>query len=220
RALTHPARELVRVGGEGARRVGEADLRQQGNRLGPGGPVIKALVTRQPLADLVADRHHRVEVTCRVLEDHPDPPPPDRSHVAAKNLVAVQPHAAFGDVQLARGHQADDGAAEQALARPALAHQSKDLAPRQGQRDAFEQGALLLMVPEGDREAGDLQMRAHSCTPRRSASASPVSENPKASVTIARPGKSVIHQAWVMKPCASATMTPHSATGGCTPRPR
>lgn len=33
-------------------------------------------------------------------------------------------------------------------------------------------------------------------------------------------GNSVIHQAVVMKLWPSATMTPHSATGGWTPRPR
>ena len=37
---------------------------------------------------------------------------------------------------------------------------------------------------------------------------------------MASPGKSVIHQAVVMKAWPSATITPHSAIGGCTPRPR
>ena len=41
-----------------------------------------------------------------------------------------------------------------------------------------------------------------------------------AKVTMARPGKVQIHQAVVIKACPSATIVPHSAVGGCTPRPR
>ena len=37
---------------------------------------------------------------------------------------------------------------------------------------------------------------------------------------MASPGKVVIHQAVKMKFCPSAIITPHSAVGGCTPRPR
>ena len=61
---------------------------------------------------------------------------------------------------------------------------------------------------------------AHSRTPSFSPSPSARKLKPSARNTIASPGKVVIHQAVVMKFWPSAIITPHSAVGGWTPRPR
>ncbi|WP_241021914.1 hypothetical protein [Burkholderia sp. Ac-20353] len=71
-ALPHPARQLVRIAREHAARLRNPHEIEQPQRLGARVGRGLRLVQRDRLADLVADREHRVERRHRFLEDHRD----------------------------------------------------------------------------------------------------------------------------------------------------
>ena len=79
-ALAQAARQLERVGPEGAARVREADAGERLLRPRIGLPPVGAGVDAQGLADLVADRVQRRQAGHRLLEDHRDALPADRPH--------------------------------------------------------------------------------------------------------------------------------------------
>ena len=84
-ALAHAARELVRIGVHAALRLGDVDAAQHLDR-----PVHRlaarhALVQRDRLADLAADRQQRVERGHRLLEDHRDLVAADVLHLALRS---------------------------------------------------------------------------------------------------------------------------------------
>ena len=73
-ALTHSARELVRVAVEAARRNGNADVPEQIDRASARSVLGDVLVDADRLDDLVTDRVHRVQRGHRVLVDERDLP--------------------------------------------------------------------------------------------------------------------------------------------------
>ncbi len=223
RPLAHAAGEFVRIRVVLARRVGEADLVEDFDGGRPGGASAEALVEAQALGDLVADAHDRVEMAGGILEDHADLAAANGEHLGGAGLdeiAAGEEDRAALDPEARRRQEADDGAAEQALAGAALADEAEDLAAREVEGDPVDQDARLVVEMRAHGQLANGEGRGHSSIPSRSARPSPSRLKLKASSTMARPGKSVIHQAVVMKAWPSATMTPHSASGGCTPRPR
>ena len=71
-ALALAARKLVRIGGEAAGRVGNADLVEQFEGAGAGGVGGQAFVNGEHFADLALDGVDRIERGHRLLEDHRD----------------------------------------------------------------------------------------------------------------------------------------------------
>ena len=86
-ALPHAAGELMRIFAHAPCRLRNADQCQHldGTRLG--GLLVEPLMHPQGLADLTADRQHRIEARHRLLKDH-------------RNVVAADgTHLAFGELQ-------------------------------------------------------------------------------------------------------------------------
>ena len=205
-------------------RLRKTNLRKNIQRGRPRLLAVDAAMNADTFGDLVADAHQRVEMAGRILEDHADVATAHSADLGFRclgKIAAVERHRARGDRQLGRRHQPHQRPTGQALARAAFADEAKDLALAEVEGHGVDQRARTILAGEDDAEVADGEQRlAHSRTPRRSPRPSPVREKPKASVTMESPGNSVIHQAVVMKLCPSATITPHSAIGGCTPRPR
>ena len=201
RALPHPAGKLMRIGVHPAGRIGDAHLPQRLDRTGAGIAPRQALMQPHRLGDLVADPHHRVQMRRRVLEDHPDPAAAHLAHSGLGQGRQVLPHqsdAAARDPHHPGGQQAHQRPAGHRLARPAFPHQPEDLARCQVEGQIFDDA----LAPRGfdgqpvDRKDRSAHCRAPSHSPRPSA----IRLNPKASPTIDRPGKVVIHQACEMNP--------------------
>ena len=98
-ALLHAAGKLERIVLQASRRVGNAHRLEQAGGLVTCGIAVEAMV-REPLDDLRADRHHRIEAGRRLLEDHPDPPAPHPAHRRlgqGEQVIAAQRDAAAGD---------------------------------------------------------------------------------------------------------------------------
>ena len=74
RALTHPTRELVRVGVTAALRQRDADSLQHGDGAIPRCLAPKAQMTACGFGDLLSDGKNRIERAHGFLEDHADPP--------------------------------------------------------------------------------------------------------------------------------------------------
>ncbi len=184
------------------------------------------------LVDLLADREHRVERGHGLLKDHRDL---FAAHVQQlpfrhREQVALPPQHAPLDAA-GRPHQADHRAQGHALARTGFADQAEDLAGPDLEVDAVDRAHRAGTRRKGrgepldrERDAGVFARReraaAHRCGLKRSATPSPTRLKPSPVTTMARPGKIEIHQPVVMKFLPSAISTPHSAAGGCAPRPR
>ena len=223
--LAHAAGELVRV-------VAEARARRPGCRPGPAArrrarvrrPAAQAGMRLQVLADLAADREHRVERGHRLLEDHRD--------LAARATAAARARPSPPARDRARSPSPR-------RARVAVPGPGSNAAPRScpsrirrrgpGPRPAAPRGRCR-RPPSACRAAWrswseGLGSRA-SCSAvtgagrSRSARPSPSRLKPSPVTTMATPGNTEIHQAVVMKFLPSAISTPHSAAGGWAPRPR
>ena len=139
-ALPLPAGELVRVGGGGAGRVGQADLGQQVEHAGLDGGAGQVRVGAERLGYLVADAVQRVERGGGVLEHHRDAGASDAAHVAFRQRQKVR--ASQGDAPArhgdARRQQAQHGGGQQGLAGAAFADEAQDLAGVHMQGDAVQ----------------------------------------------------------------------------------
>ena len=83
------------------------------------------------LAQLVADREHRIERGLRVLQHHRDAPAADLAHLgrrALQDVLAAQQHLALDGARAALGQQAHQRQRRQALAAARFAHQAQHLA--------------------------------------------------------------------------------------------
>ena len=86
-ALPHPARQLVRIAREHAARLG---MRTSSSSRGFRAlPTAFRLMQRDRLADLVADREHRVQRRHRLLEDHRDVRAANAAHRRAAGLREI-----------------------------------------------------------------------------------------------------------------------------------
>ena len=219
----------MRVRFQPCRRIGDADLAQQTGGVLERHGARHALVHAQGLGHLVADGHHRVQVGHRILKDHADLFAAYRLHpglVERRQLDAVEADRAGDHAGIAAGQQVHQRPAGHGLARAALAYQPKHLAFVQSEGDVVNRAHNAGGRRELDRQAVDLEQRqattraGHSRMPSFSPSPSASRLKPSARSTMAHPGKAVIHHAVVMKFWPSEIITPHSAVGGCTPRPR
>ena len=129
-ALPHPAGQLVRIAREHAARLRNAHEIEQPQRFRAGFGRALRLVQRDRLADLVADRKHRVQRRHRLLEDHRDVRAADVAHGTVARLrevehlavAAAEHHAAVQDAAAAVLHQAHQRQRGHRLARTRFAH--------------------------------------------------------------------------------------------------
>ena len=136
-------------------------------------------------------------------------------------IEPAEPDGAVRDPRAPARQEPDQRPAGQGLARAALADQPQHLALAKLEGDLVDRAQRAAGCGELDGQILDPKDRpAHSRTPSFSPSPSARKLKPSARNTIASPGKVVIHQAVVMKFWPSAIITPHSAVGGWTPRPR
>src|SRR6478672_5585446 len=124
------------------------------------------------------------------------------------------------------GKQAEQREHRDRLPAAALARDAEDLAALDPVVDAVDDRHRPVRASQLHLEPVDLE-QAHVGSPRRrsvrgsktSRRLSPRKLNASTTVKIARPGNVPIHHHW--KYCVpSATIDPHSAWGGCAPRPR
>ena len=98
--LLLPARHLARVGVDLGAGVGNADLFQQGQGAGARLPLAHAHVQAQHLADLEADREHRIERGHRLLEDHGDVLAAQRAARGDRQLQQLAPLEAHARIRI------------------------------------------------------------------------------------------------------------------------
>lgn len=139
--------------------------------------------------------------------------------IQLQKVLARQAHRTALHPQARGRQQAHQPATGHGLARTAFAHQAEDFTFGQVERHPVHQRYVAPGVIGDDAQVLHLQ-QAHERSPSTCATPSASRLKPMARVTMARPGKVQIHQAVVMNAWPSATMVPHSAVGGCTPRPR
>ena len=182
------------------------------------------------LGQLLADREHRVQRRQRVLEDH-------REVAAARSRAGVAAQARAGRVPPKRA-RALDGRAVAAAGRAARASTSSCRCRSRRRSPKTSPGSTLVVDAVDDRDSARAASAAARAAPRPRAALttsllaatrvrgsntsrrlSPRKLNASTTVKIASPGNVPIHHHW--KYCVpSATIDPHSACGGCAPRPR
>ena len=149
-ALALAAGELVRIGAEAARRVGNADLFEKLDGPRPRRRAAEAAMHRENLADLPLDGVQRVERTHRLLEHHGDvvaAHPPQRPLVGLQHVLAVEDDLAGGMAGGRIGQQADDRQCRHRLAGPGFADDRQRLAPPDLEGDVVDRqrrGATLV----------------------------------------------------------------------------
>ena len=163
--LALAARELVRVGPQGRRRVGQLDARQQLLGAGPRPrPAAGRRCRRSGLGHLAADAHQRVEGRHRLLEHHGQAVAAQRAELRAptgvSQVAAVEAHRARGRQLL--GQQAHDGERGERLARARLADQPDPLARRQRERHVAARSAS---APARTRTSSTSSSAAAGLTP-------------------------------------------------------
>ena len=228
RALAHAAGELVRIAVVLARRIRKADLREHSiaaarARLGRPARWWK----RMPSAIWSPIAHDRIEVAGRVLEDHADLAAAHRAHLGLAAPSSGRARRACTEPAADRAAGCDGSrrtsARQSRLLPEPLSPTSPSTSPvREVERHVIEQRARARRRRHGRRSGRGPRAAARSLV-HPEAVGQPVAEQAEAEGERRRsraPGNSVIHQAVVMKFWPSATITPHSAVGGCTPRPR
>ena len=137
--LPHASRELVRVHLGSLAGLGDAHEVEQLDRPLEGLLLVGALVDSGHLADLPADRVHRVERREGVLEDHRDLLPPHGAALVLgerEQVTTLPEDLALGDVE--RRLQVQDRHGCHRLARTRLAHDGEHLAACHIERHAVD----------------------------------------------------------------------------------
>jgi len=131
RPLAHAAGKLVRVIAGPSCRVGDADLLQQRDRFITCRAMATAEMQAAAFGDLLANGHHRIEVTGGVLKNHPQLPSTNVGHlrvVQLHHILAVEPHLASDDAQPCPRQQPHQRPAGQGLAGAGFPHQPQHFA--------------------------------------------------------------------------------------------
>ena len=206
-ALAHAAGEFVRVAPRNPCRVGEADFGQQlwtrPRRSRAAQPVVERL------GDLHADAPRRIEVGERILEDDREAPLPAQATQGAGrhrgDIRAVEQHAAgefgHGDIR----QQLHHGPCERGLPRAGFADDADAFAGRDHRDPRRRQRAPpCCRAANGPSDRLERESRPHAGRPgeARPLRGSTISFSPSASrlrpitaMQMARPGKTLIHQA-------------------------
>ena len=188
-ALAQAARELMRKLAEPHLRRRDADAAHQLDRALERGRARGALVARQHLGHLRADRVGRVEAGHRLLEDHRHAVAADARHLALgqrQQIGAGERHALRRAMAAAR-QQAHDRERGHRLAAAGFADQAMRLAFLDPERGAAHRGDA---AAEGHLQVLDLEQRAHRSrsVPSRLRRPSPTRLMPSTRMNSATPG--------------------------------
>ena len=140
-ALAHPAAQVVGVVRHPSLGRGDSHELQQLDAPAPDVAPLHALVEPDGLADLAADRKHRIERGHGFLENHGDVAAPDLAHLRARDLQQVLPletNLSPDDLPGGIVDQAHDGERGHAFAATALADQSDRLPVPDGEADVVD----------------------------------------------------------------------------------
>ena len=154
RPLALAARQLVRVGIDPARGIGDLDQLEQLDRPTPRGLRCHGLVAAQHLCDLEPDRVHGVERGHRFLEDHRHRAAADRPQCALirpEELAVAE--VGRPDHMCVSRQQAEQCERRRRLARSGLAHDGDDLAAVQVERGVGDGRVPRPVDPEVDAES-------------------------------------------------------------------
>src|SRR5438034_3273611 len=222
-ALLHAAAQLVRIAARDGGGIGDVDQLEQLLRPASGRAGRCPLVDLEDLGDLRADPRRRIQRRARVLVDHCDPTAADAAQLVlahAQEVAALEEDSAARDAR--RGRQGlEDRVAERGLARPGLAREPERLPGRHLEAHVAQDAQRSLLGLELHRECADVEHRRwHHVAPRRSRRPSPKRLKATMVKASAVPGASSGHGERNTYWRASRIMSPQSAAGGCTPRPR
>jgi hypothetical protein len=224
-ALAHAARQLMRKGGEAALGIGNADEIEQLHRARLALRAVHAEMRLQRLADLEADREARVEARHRLLKDHRHVFADDGLALGGRDrrqIAPVELHAVGrdggGPGQEAHHRQHRDG-----FARARFADDRQRLVALDADVDAVDGSERAPAHGEADAEVADVEKGHHDLRSLGSSASRSPSPNRLIAITVmrmARPGSVTSHGSERMNSRASASIAPHSESGGCAPRPR
>ena len=183
-ALAHAARQLMRIGGQPARRIGDANLSQH---VDPARQQLAAAHVRKPGAlgidELGPDRKDRVQGRHRVLEHHGEPASAQRRALGyrqGQQIDAVQKQPALKR-RIVR-QQPHQGERQARFTAAALADQAEDAALFEAERNPVEASPPAVKQAEPPQFQ---QRRAHGA-PRRSSASRSASPN-KVKPSVASP---------------------------------
>ena len=166
-ALPHPAGQLVRVLGEAALRLGDADSVDPRHRA----PTCFAPVDRQVrdhrVDELAADGQHGIQARQWILKYEADLAPSNQSHCSRRNFIdalARKGDGASGSPKR-RDEEIDDCGSGQGLARAGLADEPKHLAGLNREADRVQGREVFGTALQHHSEVAHLQQRA--CRHRR-----------------------------------------------------
>ena len=151
----------MRIAGEPALRIGNADLAEHLDSAGASGGAGQAAVQQQNLADLLLDRVQRVERGHRLLEHDGDVVAAHAPHVAvrqAQQFAALEGDGAGRMPRRRIGQQLEDRQRRHRFAGAGFADQRHGLALADVERDPIDGERLIAAVrpmAEGDGEVAD-----------------------------------------------------------------
>src|SRR5690606_37644899 len=197
------------------------------------------LVGEQRFADLLTDRHHRVEAGHRFLEDHGDVVAAQPAGLGRRQLedVAALKQDAAGCFRGLLGQQAHGRKRGNALARARFPDHGDGLAAIDVERNPVEDFEPVVAPLEGDTEVLDREKGfgnahgfgdAHFSAPLTAAvrgsntsrRTSHTLLSTRMSTVSATLGMTSRNGAWYMVDLAAPIIMPSEASGGTTPRPR
>ena len=148
RALQLPAGDLVRIAIADGHRIGQIELLEQAYRLGARLGRLQHPMPDRGLADLVHQRHRRIEGSRGALGDVGDARPPEltalvRAHLA--NVLAVQ-HDLAADDETVAASVAHRGQSDRGLAGAGFADQADHLAAFEHQRNVVDQHGAVAPI--------------------------------------------------------------------------
>jgi hypothetical protein len=163
-ALALAARELVRVGGHHALRIGQRDLADDVENPFSSVRRIQAGMKPQHFVDLVAAGHDRVQRGHRLLEDHRHARGAQLAQPGfgrVSDVFIQQGNSPAHDRQVA-GQQAHHALRDHRLARARFSDQADDLAPAYRERNARDGMGSLRSLGKSDAQGIQFKNSAHT----------------------------------------------------------
>ena len=226
RPLPLAARQRERIGAR--RRVRDRAAATRSSSLTASAPrrrLGQAAMQAQRLGDLGADALQRIERAHRLLKHHGDAVAADLAHLGFGQAGEI----AAGEAQRARdlralGQQRHQRQRRHRLAGARFADDAETVARVERKRHARARHGATRRASAGRwrdrRPRAACQRRALSLGSSASRKPSPSRLRPNTLSATATPGNTASRGARYIQFCASASIRPHEACGGCAPRPR
>ena len=161
RALAHAAGQLMRIAVMDPGRTGDTDTGQSLDGPLPRLRAADGEMGANGLADLVADREHRIERAHRLLEDHADPAAANAPQPGVRQSDQVLPleHRTADDMADGRRQKAEQGQAGHRLAAAAFPDDADPFARQDVEADIPGRLHLVAPGPERHTKPADGQQR-------------------------------------------------------------